>query len=411
MACSAVCKTGAIVGRFIDGFLCPQVDGLRCVRCGKCKEVCPVENSKDNGYGSRVAEARCYVAWHKELNVRQLSSSGGLFSAFAQQTLAEGGVIFGAAFDNHLVLRHRGVTRYEDVDCLRRSKYVQSDCSSVYREIERCLKAGKHVLFCGTPCQTSGLHAYFGEKQENLILVSLACHGVPSPVVFARYVDWLERKYKDKVLDINWRNKRYGWTCGVFPVVTFKRRKPKTLILENNFFLRAFLTNNDFMRPACGFCSFRAYSSGADITLADFWRIDQSFAESRRQEEAYGYSAVLVHTQKGAELLGRNTFCQFEERPVSWVLEYNTGFGSAQREIGLTAEQFLTWYAEDPSCAFMRGRMNFSMGDRIRAVERLFTKSAKGPLTRALKMLQFLKKGHGAGLVYSGAKETAAWRK
>jgi coenzyme F420-reducing hydrogenase beta subunit len=377
----------------VGGFLSPKVDERKCVRCGKCKEVCPVENSKDRVYGSPIADARCYVAWHKDLTVRQLSSSGGLFSAFAQQTLDDDGVVFGAAFDENMVLRHRGVTRHDDLDRLRRSKYVQSDCAGVYREIEQFLRADKKVLFCGTPCQTAGLRACFGPAQGNLTLLSLACHGVPSPSVFAKYVEWIEQKYNDKVSDINWRNKRYGWTCGTFPIVSFKRRKPKTLILENNFFLRAFLTNNDFMRPACGFCSFRAYSSGADITLADFWRIDQSFAESRRQEESYGYSAVLVHTRKGAELLGRNTFCQFEERPISWVLEYNTGFGSAQREIGLSAEQFLMWYAEDPSCAFMRGRMNFSMGDRIRALERLLTKSAKGPLTRAMKVLQSRKKG------------------
>lgn len=393
MACATVCKAGAIEATIIDGFTYPHVDDHTCVRCGTCQAICPV--SADHEKVSHVADARCYVAWHTELSVRQLSSSGGLFSAFAQQTLAEGGVVFGAAFDENMVLRHRGVTRHEDLDCLRRSKYVQSDCAGVYREIEQFLRAEKNVLFCGTPCQTAGLRAYFGTAHVNLILVSLACHGVPSPLVFAKYVDWLEQKYNDKVVDINWRNKRYGWTCGSFPVVTFKRRKPTTLILENNFFLRAFLLNNDFMRPACGTCRFRAHASGADITLADFWRIDKSFADSRRHDGPNGFSSVLVHTQKGIDLLGRNMFCLFEERQISWVLEHNTGFGSEQREIGLTAEQFLTRYAEDPSCAFMRQRLNFSMGDRIRALERLLTKSAKGPLTRALKVLQSCKKGQG----------------
>lgn len=170
------------------GFLYPKVDEASCIDCGLCEKVCPMLN---------VPEAdqpiHAYAAQNINQKVRATSSSGGVFSVLAEQTIAEGGVVFGAAFDNKWMVHHVAVRTGEDLRSLRGSKYVQSTIGSTYIEAEKELKAGRKVLFSGTPCQIAGLRTFLHKPYENLTAVDVVCHGVPSPAVWAEYINSLAR--------------------------------------------------------------------------------------------------------------------------------------------------------------------------------------------------------------------------
>lgn len=156
-ACKQVCAKSAIQIREIDGFSYPEIDDSLCVDCGLCTKVCPVLSAE---YHSVVKEGDLsvsYAIWNKSVEARMSSSSGGVFSALAEKVLEEGGIVYGAAWDENMRLRHIGIEDRKDLDVLRRSKYVQSNTDGVYRDVRQQLKSGRKTLFCGTPCQVAGL--------------------------------------------------------------------------------------------------------------------------------------------------------------------------------------------------------------------------------------------------------------
>lgn len=191
-ACRSVCPVGCIeMKRNAEGFLFPVVDESRCVQCGLCGRICPV-NAQRNAMQLEMPKA--YAAVSKNHTQRKESSSGGVFSLLAEYVLGQGGVVFGAAFDEGFHLRHIVVETTEGLAQLRGSKYVQSEIGDAYLQAKAYLKAGKLVLFTGTPCQIGGLKAYLQKDYENLITQDIICHGVPSPEVWEKYKGYLEKK-------------------------------------------------------------------------------------------------------------------------------------------------------------------------------------------------------------------------
>lgn len=93
--------------------------------------------------------------------------------------------MYGAAFEEHVELKHIGAETIEELSSLRGSKYLQSNLENVFSEIKKHLKEDRRVYFVGVCCQVAGLKAYlknFGS--ERLITSDLVCHGVPSQKVF-----------------------------------------------------------------------------------------------------------------------------------------------------------------------------------------------------------------------------------
>ena len=183
-ACFNACGHAAItMDRDGDGFLIPTVDPSKCVECKLCEKSCPVLQPLSEAV---ILSPKVFAMWSGP--DRRLSSSGGAFSAFARQVLSEGGVVFGAAFDQDLHCRHVEIRRVEDLSPLRGSKYVQSEIGDVFKRVKEHLKAARKVLFCGTPCQVAGLKRFLRKPDENLLTLDLICHGVPSDEVFQSYL-------------------------------------------------------------------------------------------------------------------------------------------------------------------------------------------------------------------------------
>ena len=306
-ACAALCPTQCITMLAdSEGFLRPRIDEEKCVDCKKCQMICPVLNAPvEDG-----REPKTFAARIVDESVRAVSSSGGAFSAFAKLILSEGGVVFGAGFDENMRVIHKVCTSIDTLDEIRRSKYVQSDVNNSYHAAKEFLEAGRKTLFCGTPCQIGGLLACLNKGYENLYTVDFICHGVPSPFVYSKYLDYLTAVYNSEVAEVNFRSKERGWhTHSLY--VRFTNGKEHSASVSDDYYMRSFIMDMD-LRPSCYRCRFKQPHRLSDVTIADFWGADRLMTEWNDDK---GISLILVHSEKGERLL-RSVKSDIEVRDV-----------------------------------------------------------------------------------------------
>lgn len=312
-----------------QGFRYPRVNRDLCIDCHLCEKVCPVINQA----GSRKP-LHTYAARNKDSEVQRTSSSGGVFFALVEYVITEKqGVVFGARFNDKWEVVHDYAETLEDAKSFKGSKYVQSRIGDNFIKAENFLKAGRTVLFSGTPCQIAGLRLFLRKDYgERLILVDVVCHGVPSPLVWKEYLKQLTRptgasdgKNTDSRLSLNaipqisgisFRDKRFGWQKYGFTVYSVARRGDKNSdsqsakyhpeerellfeTLDKNLYMQGFLKDL-CLRPSCYECPAKCGKSNADITLADFWGIQTSYPELYRKGF---YSLLLSRSEKGERTL------------------------------------------------------------------------------------------------------------
>ena len=295
-ACSSACPHKCISMVSDDeGFLYPEVDSTRCSECHLCEKVCPILNPK-NVLNADLPSA--YAVKNNDDNTREKSSSGGVFAALAEYVIDEGGIVFGAAFDSRFDVVHIGVEKKEDLVKLRGSKYVQSTIGDTYREAKKALDAGRTVLFTGTPCQIGGLRAFLRKDYEKLYTQDIICHGVPSPKVWRRYLDYQQTRKNSKIKEISFRNKKKSWKKYAVSFAFENGAEISEPFMENPY-MRAFLRNLS-LRNSCYQCRFKGISRDSDITLADFWGIENILPE---MDDDKGTSLVIVQNEKGRRLL------------------------------------------------------------------------------------------------------------
>ncbi len=291
-ACLNSCPVGCIVMSADErGFRYPFVDRSSCIECGRCESVCPVRNLAD----SNQPESHFYGCKHVDDEVRRRSSSGGFFYELAKSVVLSRGTVFGAAFsdDCHRVV-HMQASTLDALEPIRVSKYVQSEVELSYPLVKEALEQGKTVLFSGTPCQIAGIKSYIGQVPDNLIIAEVVCHGVPSQKVWDIYLSGLEKDYGSKVKSVSFRDKSKSWRKSDF-LVMFEDGTEFRQPNSENPYMRAFLKNLS-LRPSCCDCRFKRFSSGADITMGDFWgstELGDSFNDD------IGISVVALNTQKG----------------------------------------------------------------------------------------------------------------
>jgi coenzyme F420-reducing hydrogenase beta subunit len=277
-----------------EGFPYPQVDLLQCTECGLCQRVCPVIGATTI-HGEPVAYACSAI----DDAVRMTSSSGGVFALLAENVIDDGGVVFGAAFDEDFSVVHEHIETRAGLARLQGSKYVQSRVDIAYAQAEAFLKQGRRVLFTGTPCQVAGLRSFMrGERHPSLLCADFVCHGVPSPRVWERYVTSREEHFGAELIDVSFRDKTEGWRR--FSVLLkFDNGTQYCETLAQDPFMRAFLTDI-CLRPSCYACRFKGLSRESDITLADFWGIEHVLPA---MDDDRGTSLVLVNSEPGRAAL------------------------------------------------------------------------------------------------------------
>ena len=291
-ACVSVCPKGCIsMQEDKEGFLQPKIDTSSCIACHKCEKVCPILNAESI---PSDFETKAYAVINKDDEVRAQSSSGGVFFPLAKWVIEQGGVVFGARWNEKWEVIHDYAEDLEGVKAFMRSKYVQSVVGDTLCQAKEFLEAGRWVLYSGTPCQLGGLRAYLGKEYEKLIQVDLICHGVPSPGVWRSYLkDYFS---KEKILDINFRDKKEGWLgfqCVTTTTTTYRENQT-----EHPYF-KGFLYNI-YLRNSCYDCHFRQYHRTSDFTLADYWGVNEVCPEMHDNK---GTSIIFIHSDKGKKLL------------------------------------------------------------------------------------------------------------
>ena len=308
--CVQVCPKQCIsLKEDAEGFLYPSVDRQSCIDCHLCEKVCPIKNGHEP-----KEDVVVFAAINKDEAVRMQSSSGGIFSMLAERVIDEGGVVFGAKFNDDWEVVHGYTETKEGLSVFRGSKYVQSRIEDNFIKAEDFLKEGRKVLFSGTPCQIAGLHNYLRKNYENLLTVDFVCHGVPSPGVWRRYIDetfnYSARRAaagKNTVLSsslkstpvitgIEFRDKKlHGWKKYSFVVRGSASKADKNSVMssdmhKDNTYMKGFL-RNIYLRPSCYHCLFKSFRSQSDVTLADFWGVEKYYPELNDDK---GTSLVFV---------------------------------------------------------------------------------------------------------------------
>lgn len=298
-----------------EGFLYPIIDEEKCINCGLCSKVCPQmkEIKKNNEEYPKV-----YAMYNKNDDELLKSSSGGIFSVIANYVIENGGVVFGAAYDNDFNVKHIMIDNKENLNLLRKSKYVQSNINNTYEEAERKLKQGKMVLFSGTPCQIAGLKSYLVKEYDNLITCDLVCHGVPSPKAFKIYIKAFEKNGK-KVSSYDFRTKD-KLEFEKLGKIEFSNGKNRYLKIGTDPFYNNFLSGNLF-RESCYTCKYANMNRIGDITIGDFIGVHNV------QPDAYnskGISICIVNDIKSDELIKKiKNNVEIKKTAIDKIIKHN----------------------------------------------------------------------------------------
>lgn len=311
-ACATVCPKDAITMiEDSDGFKYPVIDQEKCIDCGLCQRTCPILNTKNNDTVNK-----CFVAYNKDENIINESSSGGIFTLLADKILDQKGIVVGAAFDENNKLKHVAISKKDELDKLKGSKYLQSDLDNIFTYIKEQVK-DKKLLFVGTPCQVAGLKSIIKDN-NNLICVDLVCHGVPSQKLFDKYIKELEEKNNSKLLNYNFRDKSTGWDTYSNKAI-FNNSEVKELARDNKY-MKIFLSDIA-LRESCYNCNFKLGNKYSDITLGDFWGINNYYPYMYNNK---GVSAIIINTSNGEEIFNDiKGFIEYKDCDIDEIIEGN----------------------------------------------------------------------------------------
>ena len=301
-----------------EGFLYPKVEETACIGCGLCEKVC----HELHPFAAQRPQ-KVYAAINKDEQIRLNSSSGGIFYLLAEKTIAEGGVVFGARFDEQWQVVIDYAETMEDIRAFMGSKYVQARMETAYADTKKYLQDGRKVLFSGTPCQIAGLHLFLRKDYDNLLTVDVICHGAPSPKVWGRYLDEVITAGRKTIKDVRFRNKRDGWKRFNF-IMNYNEDEQSVSLCschKDNHYMRAFLSDM-ILRPSCHDCQAKQGRSHSDITLADFWGVASAMPE---MDDDKGTSLVLVNTEKGYTAIEWSKITH-EEATAEQAIKYNPAY-------------------------------------------------------------------------------------
>lgn len=291
-ACVESCPVKAI-SMIVDeeGFAYPSINKNICIGCGICKKVCAFKKTNP------LKEQSYWELKSKNQEIRSRSRSGGAFFELAKSVIQEGGIVYGVGLvDGTHVQYCRGET-LDECKAMQGSKYVECSANGIMHSVYEDLKLNKKVLFSGTACQIAGLKSYIARQKtinmDGLLTVDIICHGVPSQKIYYSYIKFLEKKYKGKISEFKFRDKKYGWRYHI-----------ESFVINGKVYIKdtyaGMFYSNYFLRPSCGSCPFSSFDRPADITIGDFLGVNNV---KNNFDDNKGVSVVIVNSPKGEEYI------------------------------------------------------------------------------------------------------------
>ena len=317
-ACMSACAKGALSMEYNEeGFYYPKLNPDLCIDCHFCEKSCHVINKPIKEEINR--DFIPYMLKAKDDDLVKNSSSGGIFSLMANEILSKGGIVYGARYNFDKERLEQCSTDECSLDELRKSKYIESYLGDTFACLRKQLLSGRHVLFCGTPCQIKGLLTYLETRKtttEKLITVRFICHGVPANKFFTEYKHWKEKKVGARITSLDFRPKTRGWKTSNIVLRFGNGKSTDDLHKEDYYYGYYYSKPNLLLRTCCYDCK-QLHESVGDFTIADFWGI-RMYDPSNKDNK--GISLALVHTEKAKEMLGAiSKHSQVEELPQSAV--------------------------------------------------------------------------------------------
>lgn len=296
-ACKNACPTECIeMKQDKFGFLFPEIDDRKCVKCHNCEKVCVAVNNNAEIFEA-VANTEYYAAWAKAAYMTENATSGGIVSLIISNFQKQGKVYAACFTDGLKKLDHILCDENIPLSNISGSKYLQSNTSNVFKSIKSDLNDNNKVLYIGTPCQVASLKKYLRRKYDNLFTIDFFCHGVPTPLAWEKYTAYLEKKYNSKLTNYNFRSKKSGWERECV-CAKFENKKEINQRTYRNA-LHVWFGNHLTVRDSCFHCKFRRIERVSDITVGDFWHIEDYYPQVPKKQ---GVSCVLINTTNGKNI-------------------------------------------------------------------------------------------------------------
>lgn len=330
-ACMNACPRNAITMEYgDDGYRYPVINRDLCIGCGICRKKCQYIDECFYPDTFSDKEMDIYAA-HGDENAMSASTSGGMFYLLAKWVVNQGGIVFGAAYDKNMVVRHVKAETMEEVEPIRCSKYVQSSVGNTYKEAKAELDKGRMVLYSGTPCQISGLYNYLGKDYDNLLSVGLICYGLTPPKMFEEYIEILEQKNGSKVKFFDFRDKTDGWG-NKWVRIEFEDESKTYKVPTNDDPFRKLFGKKHSTRTTCNNCRYASMTRHSDIAIGDYWKIEDT---DSKIDTYGGLSKVFVCSEKG-----RRAFDGIKDELVYEAMPYDTAVRPNLCGKGGMSEQF-----------------------------------------------------------------------
>lgn len=314
--CKNICSKKAInIEQNEEGYVYPKIDTKKCIDCNLCRKACPIniEHQKTD------FKKQYYAIKNKDKKVQQKSTSGGAFSVLAKAILKEKGIVYGCEMKDNKA-HHIRVTSTTELEKIRGSKYIQSSIVDILSKVERDLEKGKKVLFSGTPCQIGAIKAFLKKEQQNLITVSVVCHGVLNDKILNKYIAELEENHNDKITNFIFRTKENGWTKSSIKYEFNGKEKVSKFIDDP---LMTLYLKDKLLRESCYKCKYKGDNNNADIILGDYWGIEVTMPEFHDEN---GVSSLIINSEKGMKFLNKINFFDnvlYKEGTLESMVKYN----------------------------------------------------------------------------------------
>lgn len=337
--CSIACGKNLIkIIQNKDGFYEPFIaEPDKCSDCGLCVDVCSYTYDDLSLTNLQITS---HAAWSREYAVRRKCSSGGVGFEIGRTIISEGGKVCGVRYNAEKnMAEHYVASTIEKLIPSIGSKYIQSYTVDGFADIVKDLRVAKKngenpvFLVTGTPCQIDSFRRYTQKfkMEDNFVLLDFFCHGVPSKLMWDKYVAHMEKKV-GKLTYVSWRNKFTGWHDSWAmaidgedkgsPVdwhesydllIREKKSYLNSRLSQGDYFYRLFLSDTCLGKACYQKCKFKYDKSSADIRIGDAWG-------KKYEADNDGVSAAIAFTDKGKNLLNSSN-CILESCDFSLVAE------------------------------------------------------------------------------------------
>ena len=315
--CASICPHGCIrMVEGIHGHLFPIVDENACKRCGLCDKCCSVLHPCELKPINQV-----YASWTKDSRDYRTTASGGIATVLSRFVIGQRGVVYGCAMLPDAEVKHIRVDKVEGLDLLKSSKYVQSYLIEIIPQLVMDVSDGKLVLFIGTPCQVGAVKNLFRVQPDNLLLVDLICHGVPSLKTLKEHVRRVAPKYE--IGKVTFRENGNCFALTIYDVSGKQvYRMPLWEERYKDWYMNTFIDGYTY-RDCCYTCRYATHKRVSDITIGDFWGLCDTKNEIPNHE--YGCSVVMPITPKGMAYFDKiRPFINTYERDIQEAVAGNS---------------------------------------------------------------------------------------